>query len=95
MKGKGKRIHKAIGIAAILALMVGTLLTFAGSAAGGAGQPLLAKWALPQGQTFIVNSNADDANAHDNNPGDGWCLDTYERWTGKLSNPDGSPTRPK
>ena len=34
-----------------------------------------------QADTFVVDSNADDANAHDTNPGDGLCSDVFNRCT--------------
>ena len=65
----------------MLALAVGMLLIAAGGMASMAGTPLAIARAFSQGKTFIVNSSVDDANAHDSNPGDGFCLDTYERCT--------------
>ena len=81
MKSQQKGINHAVRKAATLVLTVGMLLIFAGGAASMAGAPSPIARAFPQGQTFNVNSSVDDASAHDSNPGDGRCLDTYGRCT--------------
>lgn len=63
-----------VSVVAVLALMVGLLLPL------GAAAWMPEREARPQ-VGFIVDSSADDANAHDKNPGDGSCLSWLDECT--------------